>query len=268
MLWDYNSTTNLNIENNKQIPATDKFIMLLSKLNLPYDEFIFHLDDEYLNSKLLIEKKLAEYVKRKNTVGLRELAKKSRYLFKKFEDIYFQHSNLISLAMIEVIENNHNFENARNYLKPISDYLTTIETLCYYEISLISQCIFMFKVELAISFGERALETINRQQEFYSNKPVTCVLLTNLAVYCLDYKDYLPQSLAYSQASTNFASLNNDTTRAIYAEIVSQVAHFKRQDGLFNKEHLFQLINTFKIINWQNEYKALLEFIENHGIFD
>ena len=63
------------IENGEVIPSADKFIKILSRLNVRYDEFILLMDDEFLETKIMLEKKLAESVKLRNTQSLQKLSK-------------------------------------------------------------------------------------------------------------------------------------------------------------------------------------------------
>jgi len=255
-----------NIENGIQIPSAEKFILYLERLNVGYEEFIFLMEDDYLKAKMLMRRNLAEYVKRHNIMGLQNLAEEAGELFHQYEDIYFQHAQSMSIAMACLLETNFDYECAREHLQTIEDYLIDIDELGYYEIYLVSQCIFMFEIETALSFGKRASEAIEDRYSFYKNEIESCILLTNLAIYCLDYKKYYHSSLKFSQLSFNLAASNDDATSAIHAKIITQVAYFKLQNGLFNYEYLLSLIDTFKLLEWQGRYQHLMNFIKKHGI--
>jgi len=255
-----------NIENGKQTTSSENFILLLSGLNMKYDEFIYLMDNEYLNSKITIEKELSEYVKRQNLDGLIELAKTASDLFVKYGDVYFEHIKSMSLAMAHFYQTNFEYQIASEHLTPIEEYLAKVQKFSYYEITLTGQCLFMFNIEMVISFGEKALNALETRYSLYKNKGDNCVLLTNMSICCLDYKEYWHLALKYSQLSINAAATSNDATRAIHAQIIHQVACFKLKNGLFDKRYLRALIQTFKLIKWENEYKQVIKFIKNHGI--
>ena len=255
-----------NIEREGQMLAADKFIMLLNRLNVTYDEFLFLLGDKYLLSKHKMEKNLSECVKRRNVDKLLELEGESLALFKEHDDVFFQHVSLMSRAMIELFQSNYNYESSRKHLRPIRDYLVELDAFSYYEIKLIGQCIFMFEIEEAISFGDRAINTIKKYHAFHKNNFDMCVLFTNMAIYTLDYKDYHHLALDYSQACINSAATNDNHLRALNAQIINQVSHFKIGDGLFDKPKLISLIDVFKLLNWHTEHKHVIQFVEKHGI--
>ena len=255
-----------NIENGIQMPSAEKLILYLERLNVSYDEFIFLMNDDYLKSKMLMRRNLTEYVKRHNKVGLQNLAEEAGELFYQYEDIYFQHAQSIANAMYCLHETNFDYDQARKHLQPIEAYLINIDELGYYEVTLISQCLFMFKLETALLFGKRALDAIEERYFFYKNEVEGCILLENLAIYCLDHEKYYHLSLKYSQLSLNLAATTDDATRALHAKIINQVAYFKLQNGLFNYEYLLSLVDTFQLLEWKGRHEYFLNFIKKHGI--
>lgn len=254
-----------NIENGLKMPSADKFIILLNKLNVKYDEFILLMDDEYLKEKAMIERRLAESVKLKNTNMLKKLSKDSSVYYNKYNDIYFQHVELIAHAMFHVIESSNDFNSAREYLSPIKEYLSNIDEWNYYELSLISNCLFMFEIETAILLGESALKFIEKNYTFYRNEEITCALLNNLATYSLENDKYYQLALKYSQISANLSSTINISTRSIRAKIIYQLACLKVENGQYNKGYLISLIEIFKLLEWYEEYDSIQKFVRKHG---
>lgn len=255
-----------NIEKGLQTPSAEKFIVLLGKLNATYDEFIYLMENEYLTTKTTMENQLAEFVKRQNVNGLKKLAKEAADSFAQYGDIYFHHIELKSLAMIEVILGNNEYQSAREYLHPIKEYLDNIDEWGRYEMRLIGNCLFMFDVDTAISLGEKALNFIEKNYSFYKNENIAGVLLTNLAVYTLDYSQYHHLALKYTQLSISLATTTNDATRVLRSNIIYQVACYKMGNGLYNEEKLKSLIKTFELLEWQNEYLELQKFVQKSGI--
>ncbi|WP_249686448.1 helix-turn-helix domain-containing protein [Enterococcus casseliflavus] len=261
------STSQLsNIESGSQIPSTEKFLILLNRLNVKYDEFILLMENDYLKKKTLIERELAEAVKLKNLKKLRDLSFKAKNLNEKYRDIYFYHVELISLSVLHLLKNNNDYTGARIYLDPIKEYLIQIEEWTYYELALICNCIFMFDIESAVLLGERALTFIEKKYCFYRNEEISCVLLNNLATYSLDFETYYPLALKYSQVSSNLSSTNNLSSSSIRAKIIYQIACYKLQNGQYQPGYLESLINIFKLLGWNDEYYSICKFVNKHGI--
>ncbi|WP_002144583.1 helix-turn-helix domain-containing protein [Bacillus cereus] len=254
------------IENGKKMPSAEKIIKLLSNLNVSYDEFILFLNDDYLKIKSMAEKRLRELVKLKNKEGLRRLAKDSKKYFQEYDDTYFKHVELISCAIIQLIESNNDYHAARKYLQPIREYLSKIENYHFYELSLICNCLFMFEIESAIFLGERVLRSIEKNYSFYRNIEIACVLLNNLAVYSLDYAQHYYLALKYSKMSEDIAHTSHDAAKALHAKIIRQLAYFKLENGKFNRDYLKNLVDIFRVLEWGEEHQYIQKIINKHEI--
>lgn len=255
-----------NIENGEKMPSADKFIKIINKLNVRYDEFILLMNDEYLEAKITMEKRLTESVKLQNTYNLKKLANEALIYYNNYDDVYFRHIELMSLAVLKLIQSNNDYNSARTYLQPIKDYLSSIEEWNYYELTLICNCLFMFEIDDAIFFGERALHSIEGNYSLYRNEEISCILLINLAIYSLDYSRFYPLALKYSQMSEELAYTSHHATKALHAKIIRQLAYFKLENGKFDKNYLRSLIDTFKLLNWDEEYQRTQKFINKHGV--
>ena len=255
-----------NIETGLQMPSAEKFITLLGKMNVGYREFLYIMNDDYLTIKEMMSKQLDEFVRLRNIKGLENLAKEASNFLNNYGDMHFQHINLISLAMAELLKSNNNYENAKRYLLPIKEYLDNIDEWGLYELTLISRCLFIFDITVAISFGERALKLIEKSYLYYKSEKIASVLLINLAIYLLDYQDYYQCSLKYSKMGIGLATKTNDATKVLQAKVVYQVACFKLENGLFSKAKLLAFIKVFDLLEWNKEYDDLKKFIQKHGI--
>jgi len=256
-----------NIENGLQMPSAERFILLLGKLNVDYDEFIFMMGDEKLTARLKMEKNFVEFVRDKNHIGLENLAKQASNLFLNHGELYFQHIKLTSLALAQLIKrNNNDYEKIKVDLSPIIEYLENIKEWGFYELTLFSRCLFVFNIEKAISFGNRALELIEQNYTFYKHEEVGHVTLINLAVYTLNYESYHHLSLKYSQMGIDFAVVNSDAMKVLQGKIIYQIACFKLGNGLYNESKLLTLIKAFKLLGWHKDYEYIDKFINKHRI--
>lgn len=260
------STSQLShIENGESLPSTEKFIHLISRLNIKYDEFILLLEDEYLNSKNLLDNKLVDFANKNNQEGLKELIQEAESYYQTYNDIHFYHIKLIALSYLELI-NKQTFESIKEHIQPIKDYLLRIDDWNSYELSLFGSCVFAFDIEDIIFFGNRASASIKVKSHIYQNRERYCTLLNNLAIYVLDYKEHYFTALEYANLSEEFSYISGDVTRSLKAKVIQQVIYSKLQNGKFNKENLLSLINTYQVMNWHKEYERMCTFINKHGI--
>jgi len=257
------------VEKGKKMLGGDKLLKILVKTNTTFEEFTHLLGDEHIQNKISLEHRLSEYCKRQNLKGLKSLVKEADTLYLKFNDFFFDHIRLMSLAMIELLENDYDYEKAKKYLDPIKNYLKEVSDIGewgIYELSLISNCLFMFEIDTAIAFGENALKIFRKNYSQYKNQKLCCVLLSNLATYALDYEKYYHLALQYSLENISLSSTQNDASNAISSKIAYQLACFKMGNGLFDKTTLIKLIETYKILEWHEKHRRILLFVKKHGI--
>lgn len=254
------------IERNEAMPSADKLIQIISKLNIQYDEFILFLDDEYLLIKSTIKERFSEFANHRNIEGLKELLEETEIYFNKYNDIYFKNVNLQILAILELIHSDNNFSNAKNLIIPIKSYLTNIDNWTYYELSLLCNCLFVFDIDEAVFFGNRAILSIEGNYSYYKNKDIACTLLNNLAIYTLDHPKYYSFSLRCSTMSEEMSFTSRNATDSLYAKMHQQLAYFKLKNIKFNKNYLFSLLETFQLLGWNQEYNRAKKFIKKHGV--
>lgn len=253
------------IENGDSIPSTEKFIYLISRLNIHYDELIPHLENEYLNAKHTIGKNLAEFSNMKNKDGLVSIIDKATSLYETYNDIYFYHITLQAHSLIELIDG-YNFASARIHLSPIKDYLLKTEKWNAYELELFCNCLFIFEIDTAIFFGNRALDSIRDNYHIYRNREMSCTLLNNLATYALDFKEHYLFALECSTLSEDIAYSTSDAAHTIDAKILRQLAYFKLQHGKFDYDLLHLLVETYQLIGWKEKYKIMMFYSKKLGV--
>lgn len=260
------STSQLShIENGESIPSTEKFIHLLSRLNIKYEEFIPLLEDDYLTTKNSLEDKLVDFANKNNQDGLKNLIQEAEDSYHTYNDLHFYHIKLLALSFLELIHS-QSFESAREHLHPIKEYLLKIDSWNSYELSLFGNCIFVFDIEDVIFLGNRASSSIKKKSHIYQNRERYCATLNNLAIYILDYEEHYFTALEYANLSEELAYISGDVTRSLKAKIIQQVVYFKLQNGKYRRENVLDLVHTYDIMGWDKEYERTCTFIKKHGI--
>lgn len=254
-----------NIEKGKNIPSTEKFIQLLSKLNIRYDEFTPLLKDDYLKAKETIAMKPSSVIASKDLDTLEAFISETNHYYQLYQDIFFYHLGLVVRSGF-ILHKTHDFTLARENLQPIKDYLLKTTTWNAYELSLFGNCLYMFDIDDAIFFGNRASLSIKSNYHIYRNRELYSTLLNNLAIYTLDYKNHYLFALECANLSEEIAYSVKDTTSAISSKIITQVAYFKLQNGKFNKDYIRSLVETYKLIGWNDIYHEEIFFLKKHGI--
>lgn len=254
------------IENEDNVPSAKKFIEILSLLNLKYEEFILLLDNDYLHAKTISGEKYIEFANSENIHALQQLSEESLLLFQEYNDIYFQHISLQAQATLALCSTNNNYEAARSYLDPIKEYFLKVNNWGSYELYLFNNCLFMFDIDDAIFFGDKALKVIEKNHKYYQNQPNARALLNNLALFTIDYDENLFFSLNCAKMCEELSFSAQDSTRTIQANISKQIAYFKLKNGQFNKQKLQSLVQVYQLIGWDNTYQRIIKFIQKYGI--
>lgn len=254
-----------NIENGISSPSVEKFIHILSKLNIQYNEFIPLIDDQCLSDKYSLSILSSDYFNSLDIDGLEEVVQTARKYHELYSDLYFYHLESIASSILIRIKTN-NFSLAREHLKPIEDYLLSIDKWYSYEFSLFGNCLYLFDIEMAIHYGNLAVASIKKSQHIYQNRELTCNLLNNLAIYCLDHKEHYLSALEFANLSEEIAASITNTQSAITSNVIRQVTYFKLKNGKFSKESLLSLLETYRVLGWHNMHGHHKDFIKKHGI--
>lgn len=254
------------IENEENVPSAKKFIEIISLLNLKYEEFILLLDNDYLHAKTITGVKYAEFANSENIDVLQQLSEEALLLFQEYNDMYFQHIFLQAQAILALSNTNNDYAAARIYLDPIKKYFLKVNNWGSYELYLFNNCLFMFDIDDATFFGDKALKIIEKNHEYYQTQPNARALLNNLALFTLDYDEHLFFSLNCAKMCEELSFLAQDSTRTIQAKISKQIVYFKLKNGQFNKEKLQALVQVYQLIEWENTYISMVKFIQKFGI--
>lgn len=255
-----------NIEKSINIPSSDKLINLLNMLNITYEEFLILLDDEYFMCKKILKESFVELANLGNLNGLERLATNAQELYLKYSDIYFKHLELQILASTILYKSNYDFAKAKSYTSPIKDYLGKVENWGQYEISLFSNCLFMFEINDVLSFEKRIMNTVENQFDVNRSKDDMCILLNNLASYLLEHNEFYSHALKYILFCEEYASLSQNITQIMRARILKQVTYYKLNSPKFNTQKLTSFMQVFKVSDLDNLYENTYHFIKKYGI--
>jgi len=254
------------IENNAQIPSSDKFLHLLSRMNINYDEFCLYSDDAYLKIRNQLNTQIDETLRKNNLFEIKKLINELEDYERKFFDDYFMHMKCILKASYTLLLTNNDYKQARSEIEPVVEYLNSIENWYSYEFLLFNNSLFFFDIDRAISIGDKALKNIKRRYLIFKDDEMTRRLLNNLAIYTLTDKKYYMQSYYYSSTAIGLPKSTKHIYNTIYAKIINQVACYKLDNIEFNPQQLSNLINWFLLINMEDIYKEVRSFVEGHGI--
>lgn len=263
---DFLSVSQLShIEKGINFPSVEKFIYIISKLNIQYNEFISLIDDEYILSKQQLGIRLAEHFNSNSLDGLEEVLSDAKKYHNLYPDIFFKHIECVANSGIILLKTN-NLTLARQCLNPIKDYLSHVTNWNMYEFSLLGNCLYVFDIDIAITLGNEAVSSIKKHFHIQQNKEIACTLLNNLAVYSLNYENHHLSALEFANLSEEISSTFVNTQQAITSNIICQVAYFKLKSSKFDKVKLVELLNTYKLLGWYSIYNQNKDFIEKHGV--
>lgn len=261
---DILSTSQLyRIESGEMMPAADKLINMLTRLNMHYDEFILSFDGTYPKAKIVTEQQLIEAIEHHDISKLRKISKQASAYHDQYDGIYFKHVQLIADA---IATSTDDMNMARKQIQPIQEYLFNVEIWTYYEVNLFHHCLFMFNIEIASLFGNKVLQHIELNYSLSQNTNIACASLVKLSIRLLDYSDHCFLSLKYAEIAKKLAYNSHNASQTIYIEIIYQIIYFKLNNRKFDRDYLFSLMNTFKLLNWSTEFQYVQELIHKHGI--
>jgi len=265
---DILSTAQLSrIENQNQTPNADSFIRLLHRLNVSFEEFCLLSNDDYIKARVKTKNDIFDILRKKNTQQLKEAITQMDDYYNKHNDSYFNHLGCIVKATLILGESNYNYNEALKELKPVSDYLSSVDIWFGYEIRLFINCLYLYPLEKAIAIGNGALEKIKKNYVLLKNDDeIARSLLLNLSSYALSDEKYYHYAHGYSSAALSLPQSSHLSYNSLLVKIVNQVACFKLENGEYDEVYLANLVNGFKLMKFDDLYKQCVDFINKHGI--
>jgi len=256
------------VEKYGQIPNTDSFIKLLSRLNVSFEEFCRLSNDGYLKAQATTRNEVFDILRKKNQQQLKMAISKMDAYYDKYNDSYFNHMSCIIKATLILCESNYDYSKVLDVLKPVSEYLLSIHSWFDYETVLFANCVYLYSLEEAITIGNSALDKI--KNNFYilvkNDNDLARTLLLNLATYALSDEKYYHYAHSYSSAALSFPQSTDFSYNSLLAKIVNQVACYKLGNIEYDEIYLANLVNGFKLMKFDDLYKQCVDFIIKHGI--
>lgn len=211
------------LEHNNYYPSYDKMMKLIYRLGLSLEEFEVELhqigyffEDSYCEqaNTLSTESKVDELATFLETEFTEDIAKRS---------IRLTHKRLNMLGLVDFAQHN-GVINYERY-KPLFTYLLACQNWHSYELSLLSNCIFLAPYAtakvLATQFANKY-----KHGNFYEKERKIPVLFNNLAEMTLINNE--PQmALVYCNTSQNYTVKNHDLYNQLISETLAAIANYR-----------------------------------------
>ena len=249
------------IENNENNISLDKFIAIISRLNVTFNEFAYVTNDYKNNEKKAISASITElYYSQENKVTtLKTLQKKCDSLFQQSNDVFYQHHSILISAII------NDFQlDARN-IDILTKYFLQIKDCSLYEIKIFANFAYLFETDVLVTLSKKILKGFLKFEEFEeTNKdyiffllnlvnvfhvrvePKIAVQYIQLATQHISSKDFFPLTILKYHQGINLI-LNKDLSGKPIVE-----------DALL----IFEKLNSHFHTLYKNEYESYLNLYD------
>jgi Rgg/GadR/MutR family transcriptional activator len=255
------------IEGCENIPSIEHFIILLSRLNVSFEEFCRASINNHMKARVETKSELLAILRKKNSSQLKRTITKMDEYYHEYKDPYFHHMSCYVRATLILEESNYDYNEVLVVLRPISVYLASVRNWFEYEIGLFINCIYLYPIEKAIKIGNDALDKIrNTYMLLKDDGELARSMLLNLAIYALEDEKWNHQAYNYILEARALPESTNLLYYSLMIDVVHQVICYKVENGEYDEPHLVNLINSLKLIKLNDLYKQFIEFITKHGI--
>lgn len=208
------------IETNNYYPSYDKFFLLLNRLNVIFEEFLFVQNDQKMLFNQQIRSEISEAANLNDTEKLKNLAVTAKNLYEKTDNITYYHYMLICKALISYSASHTVNDEMIQFVTPIKDYLFGMDNWYLYELKLFNNIIYALTVEEALLFSRTSLKRLGNFQYFLEFRHIEQHIYTNLSTLCLEHGDF--------KAAKNFAEIAIEKATKytlIYEKVCSEINH-------------------------------------------
>ncbi|MBC1457009.1 helix-turn-helix domain-containing protein [Listeria newyorkensis] len=244
------------IETNNYYPSYDKFFLLLNRLNIVFEEFLFVQNDQKMLFNQHIRSQISEAANMDDTEKLKNLAVTAKDLYEKTENITYYHYMLICKALISYSISHVVNDDMIQFVTPIKEYLFGMDNWYLYELKLFNNIIYALTVDEALLFSRTSLRRLANFQYFLEFQHIEQNIYTNLSTLCLEHKNF--------QAAKNFAETAIEKAKKymlVYEKVCSELNHAIARIKLGEDGNAYEVIEKNMLIL---EY---LEFDSLHGHF-
>lgn len=177
------------IESCEMQPTVGKFMHILKKLDISYDELTFLQNMYRLNGK---DEILHDFFKISSSTEINKIKilnkKCKQYLFNNSDSVV-QDINYVCEALIS-IHSDKSFEHALPFASKVWRRLSKLDNWYSLELKLINNIFFFFPLETSIAIAERALKEIDRFSYIIKNIDLKSSYLLNMTILFLKNKQY------------------------------------------------------------------------------
>ncbi|WP_430535795.1 helix-turn-helix domain-containing protein [Listeria rocourtiae] len=185
------------VENNNYFPSYDKFFLLIDRLNVNFEEFLYIQNHQKILFTGKIHSQISQAASLKNNEQLYSLADEANNLYEQTGNISYYHYMLICRALIAYNTDLTINQDIIEFMSPIKDYLFKMENWYLYELKLFNNIIYSLTLEEALLFSRTSLKRLETNKPFLEFQHIKQCIYTNLSTLCLEHGNF--------QAAKNFS---------------------------------------------------------------
>lgn len=250
------------IEEEGQVPSIDKFISLLNRLNVEYDEFFQFSDDKYFNLRTVMRNQTTDTLRQRNPQKTQSLLDKLDRYYREYNDPHFLHlwSNA---SAIKARHEHADPEKVKAFLKPVTDYLDSVDNWCYYEMVLFNNTFFYYDYDTAKALGNEAIKNIQKNYQDFRDEGILRGLLGNLAFLAVEHKKW-KDALGYIRLALEISPSTKELYPQLLTKVVGQVVCFHTDRNSFDPAEITAVITYFRLMNMEDVVGMLENFVKRH----
>ncbi|MBC1919353.1 helix-turn-helix domain-containing protein [Listeria booriae] len=253
------------VENNNYFPSYDRVFMLLDRLNITFEEFLFIQNDLQPHDKQRFRNEVSNYANINDLKQLEHLSKEADKLYENTANIIYYHYGLLCKAVLEYGTDNILSEAMVHYVAPIKKYLLDMDNWYLYELKLFSNILFALEVEEAIFFSRKAFKRLHAFRCFMEYQHTEQHLYLNLSTLCLEHGDF--------RATKDFSRTAIDIAknyRLIYEKVCSELNHaiacIKLGEGAEHFETIRKNMVVLDYLGFDTLHKHFMLFLKKYEI--
>lgn len=254
------------IENQGQIPSVSTLFALLDHYNVTCDEFLSLVQENDTSSRYRLEKMIDETLRTRDTIKITHLSNLLEALHQRNSSTYLIHYHAIAKAYLLLNEEKITSSlEVVEVLKPVTDYLNTVDHWYRYDLKLLNGILFAYEYEEAMAIGRNALHGLHDRLNDFEDMGLYKSFLGNMAVLALDHGH--PEE-AYKYISTSLSMVN--PTKYLFTTIRHSILHqiicFQLGNSQYKPDEIPQMLNIFKLMNFPDVSKELRSYALKHGL--
>jgi Rgg/GadR/MutR family transcriptional activator len=170
-------------------PTVGKFMHILEKLDISYEELTFIQNSYSLNGKDEILHDFFKLSYSTESHKIQSLNNKCKHYLIKSDDNVVQDISYVCQALLSIHEMK-SFDEAFPFAKKVWDRLSKLDNWYSLELKLINNIFFYFPLETAISIAKRALQEIDRFSYIIKNNDLRSSYLLNMSIIFMKNNQY------------------------------------------------------------------------------